>query len=141
MGLKKEQAKKYIEEAELSFYVAESLYNRAKDSNLDLWAHVIKNCYDAIEQAISAAIASEGEKIPREHPRKVYKFLGLFKVSQDIKKQIFFWMGERASTQYVDLKEDVVSVPHEMFSEEDAKKALDEAREIIDVIKNIIKEN
>lgn len=139
MNLKKEQSEKYMEEAELSMSAAESVYERAKESDLDLWAHVIKSCYDAIEQAVSPAIASSGEKIPIKHPEKINKFIELFKPPKEVEEIIYFWLGKRASAQYVDVKDNKISVPHELFDEEDAKKALDESREVVDEIKRIIK--
>ncbi len=139
MNLKKEQSKKYMEEAELTIYSAQAIFERAKDEDKDLWANVIKSCYDAIEQAISSAIATKGEKIPIRHPDKIDRFSELFSISKELDEKISFWLGRRASTQYVDIKDDKLSVPHELFDEKDAKKALDESREIIDEIKRVIK--
>lgn len=140
MNLKKEQSEKYIEEAELTLYSAEAVFNRAKEEDKELWANVIKSCYDAIEQAISSAIASKGEKIPIKHPEKINKFNELFEVSDKLKEKIFFWLGKRASTQYVDIKNDKIFVPHELFEEEDARKALEESKEIVEEIKRMMAE-
>jgi len=139
MSLKKEQSKKYMEEAELSLSVAESAFNKAKENDLDLWAHVIKNCYDAIEQAVSSTIAAKEERIPIQHPGKIKRFIDLLKPSKEVENKIYFWLGKRASAQYVDIKDDKLSVPHELFDEEDAKKAMDDCKEIISEIKELIK--
>ena len=140
MNLSKEQARKYLEEAELSLEAAQFIFERAKELDKDMWANVIKGCYDAIEQAISAGIAKKNEVIPKEHPFKVKKFINLYKISNKIKNKIYFWLGKRSSSQYVDIKDDKLSVPHELFSEEDAKKALDESEEIIEEIKKLVEE-
>lgn len=139
-NLKKEQAKKYMEEAELTLYSAEAVFERAKEEDKDLWANVIKGCYDSIEQAISSAIASRNEKIPIMHPEKINKFMELFQTSKETDEKIYFWLGKRASTHYVDIKNDKLSIPHELFSEEDAEKAISDAKEIIEGIKQLIKE-
>lgn len=127
-----------MEEAELSLSVAESLYNQAKKSNLSLWAHVIKNCYDAVEQAISSAIASREKPIPIRHPEKINLFLFLFSPANEIKTNILFLLGKRSSAQYVDIKNNKISVPHEIFSEEDAKASLDKSRFLVGEIKKLI---
>lgn len=140
MKLKKEQSKKYMEEAELSLYSAEAVFDKAKEEDKDLWANVVKSCYDAIEQAISSAIAAKEERIPIQHPEKIIRFNKIFKTSKDMQEKIFFWLGRRSSAQYVDIKHDKISVPHELFTEEDAKKAIDESKEIIEEIKKTIEE-
>ena len=73
MSLKKEQSKKYIEEAELTIDSAQAVFEKAKKEDKDLWANVVKGCYDAIEQAVSSAIAAKEEKIPIKHPEKINK--------------------------------------------------------------------
>ena len=59
-----EQADAYIEEAELTMESAKAIYDSAQETGEELWAQVVKNGYDAIEQAISAGIAAENEAIP-----------------------------------------------------------------------------
>ena len=139
MDLTEKQAEKYIEEAELSLNAAQIIFNQAKEQDKDMWANVIKGCYDAIEQAISAGIAKKNEVIPKEHPLKIKKFINLYIIDDELKNKIVFWLGKRASAQYVDIRDNKLSVPHELFNEEDGKKALDESKEIIDDIKRIIK--
>ena len=71
MSLKIEQSKKYMEEAELTLESAEAIFEKAKEEDKDLWANVVKSCYDAIEQAISSAISAKEEIIPIRHPDKI----------------------------------------------------------------------
>ena len=59
--LKDRQAESYLKEAELSLETAQIIFDKAKEEDKDLWANVIKNCYDAIEQAVSAAIAKKND--------------------------------------------------------------------------------
>lgn len=139
MSLKKEQSKKYIEEAELTMASAQAIFERAKEEDKDLWANVVKSCYDAIEQALSSAIAAKEEKIPIQHPEKINKFIELFKIPKRLEEMLSFWLGKRSSAQYVDIKYGKISVPHELFNEEDAEKALKEAEEIINEVKTLVK--
>jgi HEPN domain-containing protein len=136
MDLKEKQAEKYIEEAKLSIEVAKSIFNAGKEKT---WAHVIKNCYDAIEQAISAALAKKDIRIPKEHPAKITEFINSYSPDEKITKILFYWLRKRSSSQYVDIKDGKVIVPHEIFTKEDAKKALEDCEKIIDFIKNLIK--
>ncbi len=136
MNLQDTQAKKYIEEANLTLDSARAIFNEAKRGK-PLWAQVVKLCYDSMEQAISAAIAKRGELIPKEHPEKVTKFIALYG-EQRISKLILRWLGKRGRAQYVDIRGGRIVVPHELFNEEDAKLALEDATEIISDIKNLI---
>ncbi len=61
-----------------------------------------------------------------------------YEINEEIKKKIYFWLGKRSSAQYVDIKDNTISVPHELFSEEDANRALEESKEILDEIRKII---
>lgn len=138
MSLTQEQAKKYLEEAELSIIAAEGIFEKAKKEDKDLWANAVKACYDAIEQAISAGIAKKNEIIPKEHPAKIKKFTELYAVNKEIKNTIIYWLGKRSSAQYVDIKNNEITVPHELFTEEDAERAIEESKEAIEEIKKII---
>lgn len=137
--LKEKQAKSYLEEAELSLETAQIIFDKAKEEDRDLWANVVKTCYDAIEQAISAAIIKKDEVIPKDHPAKVKKFINLFKIDRGLQERIYFWLRKRSNSQYVDIKNDKIFVPHELFTEDDAQQALDDSKEIIGEIKGLIK--
>jgi len=137
MNLKKEQSDKYMKEAELTLLSAEAIFERAKEDDKDFWAVVVKNCYDSLEQAVSSAIASRSEPIPIKHPEKINKFTNIFNVPKYIDKKLLYWLQKRASTQYIDIKNNQLSVPHELFTEQDAEKALNDTREIINKIKEL----
>ncbi len=139
-NLKDKQAESYLKEAEFSLETAQIIFDKAKEEDKDLWANVIKICYDAIEQAISAAIAKKNEIIPKEHPAKIKKFINLFEIDEELKEKLYYWLGKRSSSQYVDIKDNRLSIPHELFDEDDAKKALDDSKEVIGEIKKLIKE-
>ena len=138
--LKEQQAKKYIEEAELSLESAKAVFDEAVRTEKELWANVVKMCYDAMEQAISAAIAMKNEIIPKEHPAKIAKFVNLYNIAEksEISKILFFWLSKRSSSQYVDIKNNRIVVPHETFNEEDAEEALSETKIIINEIGKIL---
>ncbi len=133
------QSSKYLEEAELTLLAAEAVFNRAKDERRQLWANVVKSCYDCMEQALSSALASKGEVIPKEHPAKVKLFINLFLPSEELKQKIFYWLGRRARAQYVDIIKDKLYVPHELFTENDAEKALTDCKYVLKKIKESIK--
>lgn len=141
MNLKKEQVKGYIEEAKLSIESAEIVLDKAIRIKKKLWAHIVKLCYDAMEQIVSAAIANKNELIPKDHPGKIAKFINLYNIKEnsEISKILFFWLTKRAQSQYVDIKEGKVVIPHESFDEEDAELIIKESKYIIEKIENLIK--
>lgn len=141
MNLKKEQVKGYLEEAKLSVETAEIVLDKAKRTDIKLWAHIVKLCYDAMEQAISAAIANKNKLIPKDHPGKIAKFINLYDIKEDFKisKILFYWLTKRAQSQYVDIKEGKVMIPHESFNEEDAEIIIKESKFVIKEIEELIK--
>lgn len=131
-----EQASAYLEEAELTLESAEAIYNSAKESNEDLWAQVVKNGYDAIEQAVSAGIAADNEAIPRNHPSKMNTFIELYEPSEEVEDLLLHWLQSRSSSQYVDIRGDEVNIPHEQFDRGDAEQILNDAEAVIEYVKN-----
>lgn len=134
--LSEEQSKKYIEEARLSLESARAIFDEALRAKRELWANVVKMCYDSMEQAVSAAIAKKNEIIPKDHPAKIAKFVNLYKLSNnsDISKILFSWLSKRSSSQYVDIKNGRIVVPHELFDEGDAEEAINDARIVISLV-------
>lgn len=129
-----EQARAYLREAELTLSSARAVYESADESRENLWAQVVKNGYDAIEQAVSAAIADAGEAIPRNHPAKMKTFLDLYATPDEMEETLLYWLGRRSDAQYVDVRGDDVNVPHESFGRDDAKRVLDDAGTVIDYV-------
>lgn len=128
------QAEAYFEEAELTLASARAIYRAAEESGERLWAQVVKNGYDAIEQAVSAGIAAEDEAIPRNHPGKVNTFLDLYEPGDEMEELLLHWLGRRSSSQYVDLRDEEITVPHEQFSREDARQILSEAETVLEYV-------
>lgn len=89
-----DQADAYIEEAELTLESAEAIYSSAEESGESLWAQVVKNGYDAIEQSVSAGIAAENEAIPRTHPGKINTFIELYEPGECNKPKVFMPMNK-----------------------------------------------
>lgn len=137
-NLKEQQADNYLKEAEFSLDAAKAIFDKSKEEDKTLWANVVKCCYDAVEQAVSAALAKKGEIIPKEHPEKIKKRINLYDIEKAIEQQLFYWLRKRSSSQYVDIKNDRVYVPHELFSEEDAGECLEDSEEIIEYIRQKI---
>ena len=138
MDIKQEQSKEYMEEAKLSYEAAQTVFNSAESENKNLWAQVVKSCYDSMEQALSAVLAKEEQIIPTQHPQKVFKFINICKVNKEIEDILMRWLGKRSSSQYVDIKFGELSVPHKIFKKEDAEKALKETQTIIKYIQDIL---
>lgn len=127
------QAEAYLEEAELTLKSATAIYESAEESNDELWADVVKNGYDSLEQAVSAAIASRGESIPRSHPGKINTFIDLFE-PDELEEMLLNWLSRRSSTQYVDIRSDEINVPHRNFDRDDAEQILQDAETVIEFV-------
>lgn len=137
MSTKSEQARAYLEEAELSIESSKAAFQRANKTGKDLWHSVIKSSYDSMEQAISALLAEEGIDIPRSHPGKVERFVNEFGESE-ITKRIYRWLGKRSKSQYVDVVKGEVVVPHKIFGKADAKDSLKDAEFVVKRVKEIL---
>lgn len=129
-----EQAEAYFTEAELTLESAEAIYNSAKESDENLWAQVVKNGYDAIEQAVSAGIAVENEAIPRNRPGKINTFIELYEPGEEIEDLMLNWLQRRSSSQYVDIRGDEINIPHEQFTQDDAEQILEDIEAVLDYI-------
>lgn len=81
----------------------------AREEEKTLWANVVKCCYDAVEQAVSAALAKKGEIIPREHPEKIKKLINVYTIEKTIENKLFYWLRKRSSSQYVDMLRNFVT--------------------------------
>lgn len=138
MNLKQEQAKEYLNEAKLTLASAEAIFDKAETESLNLWSKVFKNAYDAVEDALSAAIAYKGEIIPKEHPGKVSVFIRLWKPPQKTIELLFKWLGKRSSAQYVDIKDGKINVPSKLFGRDDALIIISDAKEIIILVEKLI---
>lgn len=133
-----EQADAYLIEAELTFSSARAIYTSASTDRENLWAQVVKNGYDAIEQAVSAAIAAQEESIPRAHPAKINTFIDLYDPPAELEDRLLYWLRRRSDSQYVDIRGDSINVPHEQFDREDADRILDDAETVITHVEDAI---
>lgn len=126
-----DQAAAYLEEARLTLASARAIHREATEAESNLWAQVVKNAYDAIEQAISAAIAARDESIPRAHPAKITTFVDLTAPATEIEETLLYWLQRRSDAQYVDIRDDRVEIPHEKFDRDDADRIIDDAQVVI----------
>lgn len=140
MNINDEQANYCMKEAELTFFVAKTIFERAETEDKPVWANIVKNGYDAMENAIVACIAKKGEIIPREsHPEKLTRFADLYQSeSVEINKIMSYWITKRSRAQYVDIKDNKVLVPYLFFSKEDAIKILKDAEIVIKLAKQLM---
>ena len=125
-------------EEQAAAYLAEAIYNAAANSGQALWAQVVKNGYDAIEQAVSASIAAENEPIPRTHPGKINTFISLYEPRDDVEGTLLHWLQRRSSSQYVDIRGDEINIPHEQFTREDATQILEDVETVLEYIEKQI---
>ncbi len=129
-----------MKEAELTLFTAKSIFEKAEKENKPVWANIVKNAYDAMENAIVACIAKKGEIIPREsHPEKLTKFVDLYQLnSSQISKIMSYWITKRSRAQYVDIRNGKVLVPYLFFDKNDATKILKDTEIIIKLTKGLI---
>lgn len=130
---RKKQATAYLREARLTLRSARTIYE-SSESRGDMWAQVVKNAYDALEQAASAGIAHRNKRIPRSHTAKIRRFIELYDPTKELSERLFHWLGMRSDSQYVDIRGDEVVVPHKLFNQEDAEDILEDAEEVIELI-------
>lgn len=139
MDLRDRQAKGYIEEAELTLTSAEVILKEAKETGKNLWAQVVKNAYDSMEQALSAALAKKDLVIPRDHPAKVISFINTYNLRNTrIEALLSKWVGRRGRTHYVDIHRDKLFIPHEIFDEHDAEDVVKDASFVIEYVKKLV---
>lgn len=132
-----EQAAAYFEEARLTLASARAILEAA-DETEDMWAQVVKNAYDSIEQAISAAIAARDERIPRDHPSKVGMFIDLYDPDEEFEGRLLYWLRRRSDSQYVDIRGDEINIPHELFNRDDAEEIMEDAQAVMNRVERIL---
>lgn len=130
--MKEEQAEAYLEEARRTLKAAKAIERTASEDGT--YAQVVKNGYDALEQAASAAIAKKGKDIPKSHAAKIKRFVECFDIDPSLRDSLFKWLRERGETQYVDYKEGELKIPHHLFNRGDAEEILEDARQIIQAV-------
>lgn len=134
-----EQAEAYFNEARLTLESARAIHDVAGET-ANMWAQVVKNAYDAIEQAISAAIAASKERIPRDHPQKVTRFIDLDDPEERIEKTLLCWLRRRSDAQYVDIRGEEVNIPHELFDRTDAEEIVKDAETVLGRVERLLEE-
>lgn len=135
MPNKENQAKAYLDEAKTTLDGAKILF----ESRNGGYAQVVKNAYDALEQALSAGIAFEGEDIPQYHNGKVTKFFGSYE-HDTLERKSLKWLSKRETARYVDFEGGSLSIPQENFDESDAEEILEDAEATIEFVSEQIEE-
>lgn len=138
---KETQAEAYLQEARLTRTSTVAIFERAQSAEEPLWAAVVKNGYDAMEQAIPAAIATTGERIPRDHPGKIQMFIEHYEPGDELTQELLYWLRRRSEAQYVDVIGDQVNVPHERFDAADARRMLTSVETVIKFVNDVIEES
>lgn len=135
---REDQAAAYLAEASLTLDSARAIFETALISQSPLWAQVGKNGYDAIEQAVSGAIAATGERIPRRHPSKVTLFIDRYDPETEVRERILYWLRRRDESQYVDIRGAVINIPHEQFDRGDAERILEDASAVLRQVERLL---
>lgn len=129
-----DQAAAYLREATLTLESTRAVFHVADEQGSELWAQVVKNGYDAIEQAVSAAIAESDRAVPRRHPAKINAYVDEYDVSEGLEETLLYWLRRRSDSQYVDIRGDEVNVPHESFERADAERVVEDAATTLETV-------
>lgn len=122
-----ERARAYLDEATTTLRSAQVLFEEDPDG---FASQVVKNAYDALEQAISAGIAARGEDVPIRHGTKIQRYFEPHD-ADELERIAFGWHARRSDAQYVDFKGTELSVPSNVFDGEDAERVLADAETIL----------
>jgi HEPN domain-containing protein len=134
MSDKRTQAAAYLDEA-TTLDGAKILFEHRSGG----YAQVVKNAYDALEQALSAGIAHKGEDIPQYHNGKVTRFFGLYE-RDSLEQKSLKWLSKRETARYVDFEAGRFSIPEENFDESDAEEILEDAQATLEFVSGQIEE-
>ena len=135
MSDKRTQAAAYLDEATTTLDGVKILFEHRSGG----YAQVVKNAYDALEQALSAGIAHKGEDIPQYHNGKVTRFFGLYE-HDSLEQKSLKWLSKRETARYVDFEAGSLSIPEENFDESDAEEILEDAEATIESVTEQIEE-
>lgn len=131
-----EQARAYLSEAETTLESARVLFEHGSGR---FAPQIVKNAYDAMEQALSAGIAYRGEDIPRRHNAKIQRYFEPLD-ADDLERTAFRWHARRSDAQYVDFKGKDLSVPSSNFDHDDAREIIEDTKRILAFVRGRIEE-
>ena len=131
-----EQASAYLSEAETTLDSAQVLFD---DDPEAFASQVVKNAYDALEQALSAGIAARGEDIPRRHGAKIQRFFEPLD-AEEMERTAFDWHSRRSNAQYVDFRGSELTVPSKNFGRDDAEQILQDTEEFLEFVRGRVDE-
>ena len=126
-----EQASAYLSEAETTLESARVL---AEDDPDAFASQIVKNAYDALEQALSAGIAARGEEIPRRHGAKIQRYFEPLD-AEGLERTAFDWHSRRSNAQYVDFRGSELSVPSKNFDRDDAERSLADTEKLLEFVR------
>ena len=125
------QASAYLSEAETTLRSARVLFG---DDPEAFASQIVKNAYDALEQALSAGIAARGEDIPRRHGAKIQRYFEPLD-ADELERMAFDWHSRRSNAQYVDFRGSELSVPSKNFGRDDAEQILTDTEELLEFVR------
>ena len=126
-----EQASAYLSEAETTLDSAQVLFEDDPDA---FASQIVKNAYDALEQALSAGIAAREEDIPRRHGAKIQPYFEPLD-AEELERTAFDWHSRRSNAQYVDFRGSELSVPSKNFDREDAERILADTEDFLEFVR------
>lgn len=132
-----EQASAYLNEAETTLRSAKVLLD---DDPSAFASQIVKNAYDALEQALSAGIAARDENIPRDHGAKIQQFFEPLSGDEieALRERAFDWHARRSDAQYVDFRKSELSVPSENFDSSDAEAIVADTERVLAFVRERI---
>lgn len=131
---KREQASAYLAEAERTLDSAHVLFEADPER---FASQVVKNGYDALEQALSAGIAATGREVPRRHPGELQAFFGEHD-DAELERTATHRLSRRDEAQYVDFDGRSLSVPSDHFDRDDAERVLDDAADVLQYVREMV---
>lgn len=130
------QAEAYLSEARRTLDGARILFEVREEEG---FAQVVKNAYDALEQALSAGIAHRGADIPRTHAGKVSRFFALYE-DDSLEATALRWLSRRETARYVDFEGSELSVPEQRLGKSDAEAILVDAGRVLEYVERQVNE-
>jgi HEPN domain-containing protein len=115
--------------------MAEALLDRA------FYEGTVFHCYHAFEAVCSAAIANQGQQVPRRHRRKFNAFLELYPhlpFAQEFAALLAELYPKRERSLYADIEFGEVTDPTLAYSRQDAENTLARTQQMVAQIEGLL---
>jgi HEPN domain-containing protein len=106
-----------------------------------LYEGTVFHCYHAFEAMCSAAIANQGQPVPKQHRSKFNSFLRLYpdvSFAQEFAALLAELYPKRERSLYADIEFDAVTDPALAYSRQDAEQTLARTRGMVAQIEALL---